>query len=381
MEAIRWANMNQLIKAYFFIPSGFKNFIENGFEGWLSLFFLYLVFSLLLAREASHSLMSGIFIFTQLIAILIILSILSISSALAVGAREPLIKGFRLTALCLPPIAFILYLMAKQSVLVFCGAYPIILFIYGSAMLGPKHRIVNAASGAITIALAIVLSYLFAVTSDIWFDQKFVLDGIRAELTEMPSYDRNEARIYKFLILLTPDLGYIPQSDEIADSLKMDRARVQNTLVKLDEKGSIVLGADREIRYAYPWAMYDQGFEVFIENHPGGGTGRPVFAASALHALASAAIFKDTKIRVISHLRDTGERLFIELINQQISQTNHPEAQIYKSDIFSEMEFYSSPSGAKSSYRGRFDSTRLLSLDRALIVAGDQMRQNTAGLF
>ncbi len=195
MEDIRWADMNQLIKAYFFIPSGFRNFIENGFEGWLSLFFLYLIFSLILAREAAHSLMAGVFIFTQPIAILIILSILSTACALIVGAKEPLIKGFRLAALCLPPIAVILYLIAKKSVLVFCGAYPILLFIYGSAFLGSKHKIINAVSGAVTVALAMVLSYFFAVTSDKWFGQEFVFDGIRAELSERPSYDRNEALI------------------------------------------------------------------------------------------------------------------------------------------------------------------------------------------
>jgi hypothetical protein len=373
--------MNQLLKAYFFIPSGFRNFIENGFEGWGTLFFLYLLFALIFTRETAPDFKIGIYIFLQPLVILLLLAMLSTISALIMGAKEPLIKGIRLTALCLPPIGLTFYFIAERSPLVFFAVYPILLFIYGSAFLGPKIKILNAFAGTITIALVLTLSYIFGVISDDWFGQQLIFDGYKIELTQSMSFGRNETKIYKYLLYSTPKLGHIPQADEIADSLKINPAAVQNALIKLDEKGCIVLGADKEIHYAYPWSTYNQGYKIFVEKTPEADSARPVYAASALHSLAVAALFPDARIRILAHLRDTGDGLIIELQNQQIDLVNRPQVQIYKSNVVSEIEFYSSPSGAKLNYPGRFDSTRLLSLDRAVEVANELMRTNSAGMF
>ncbi len=373
--------MNQLLKAYFFIPSGFKNFIENGFEGWGTLFFLYFLFALIFTRETAPDFKIGTFIFLQPLMILLLLAMLSTTAALILGAKEPLIKGIRLTALCLPPIGLTFYFIAEKSPLVFFAAYPILLFIYGSAFLGPKMKILNIAAGTITISLVLSLSYLFGVTSDNWFGQRLAFNGYKVELSLATTFDRNEYKIYKFLVLSTPDLGHIPQAEEIADSLRIRLPAVREALVKLDRKGCIVYSADGEIRYAYPWSAYNQGYRVFVEKTPDADSGRAVYAASALHSLAVAALFPNARIKILTHVRDTGEGLIIELDNQQIDLINRPQVQVYKSNVVSEIEFYSSPSGAKFSYPGRFDSTRLLSLDRAIAVANDLMRSNSAGVF
>ncbi len=373
--------MNQAIKAYFFIPSGFRNYIENGFEGWGSFFFLYLAFGALFSYEAATNLKSGIYIFLITFALLFVLAILSTAGAFVLGAKEPLIRAMRLTGLCLPLIGLTIYFIARKSLLSYFGIYPIIIFIYGSAFLKPDKKILNALVGMVTIALTLGLTFLFSMTSDKWFGQQLAFDGYKAELTAIPIFKGNEAKVYRHLLLETPRLGHIPQADEIADSLKIDRARVQNALLKLDDMGCIVLGADREIRYAYPWALYYQGYKVLIDDNKGNPLSEPIYAASALHALSVAALFKDSKITIFSHLSDNGDAIFIKLSKGQIDTTNHPEAQVYKSDIFSEIEFYSSPASAKASYRGRFESTRLLSLDRAVMVASDMIRDKTQGLF
>jgi hypothetical protein len=373
--------MNQLIKAYFFIPSGFRKFIENGFEGWGILFFLYFLFALIFTRETAPDFKIGVFIFLQPLAILFLMAVLSTIAALIVGAKEPLIKGIRLTALCLPPISLTFYFMAIESPLVFFAVYPILLFIYGSAFLGPRLKILNITAGIITIGLALSLSYLFGITADNWFGQRLTFDGYKVELSRATTFDRNEYRIYRFLVLSPPDLGHIPQAEEIADSLKIKLTAVREALVKLDGKGCIVYSADGEIRYAYPWSAYNQGFKVIVEKTPDADSGQAVYAASALHSLAVAALFPNARIKILTHIRDTGDGLIIEINDQQIDLVNRPQVQVYKSNVISEIEFYSSPSGAKSSYRGRFDSTRLLSLDRAIAVANELMRNNSAGVF
>jgi hypothetical protein len=325
--------MNQLLKAYILIPSGFKKFIENGFEGWGTLFFLYLLFALLFARQTAPDVKIGTYIFLQPLMILVLLAILTTITALIVGAKEPLIKAIRLTALCLPPIGLTFYFLAEKSPLVYFAAYPILLFIYGSAFLGPHNKIINMVSGIITIALSLVLAYIFAVTSDRWFNQDLTFSGYKMELTRAALLNRQEAKIYKFLILSTPRLGHIPQVNEIADSLKINSTRIQASLVILDEKGCIILGADGEIRYAYPWSRYDHGYEIFIGNSEGSYLESPVYAASALHALAVGALFPDCRIKILTRVRDTGESLMIELYKNQVSLVNRPQVQVYKSNV------------------------------------------------
>ncbi|HBC47793.1 MAG TPA: hypothetical protein DEO84_04065 [candidate division Zixibacteria bacterium] len=373
--------MFKAIKAYFFIPSGMRNYIEHGFEGWGLFYFIYVGFCALLIYEASASVKVGIYRGLQSLAFLFLFVILSTICAFILGAKEPAIKAMRLVGLCLPTIVLTILFMARKSPLTFLGIYPIMLFVYGSAFLGLNRKILGVLAGMITITLVIGLTYLFSDSSDKWFGQELTIDGYKAELTKAPIFNRDESKIYRYLLYSSPKLGHIPQADELADSLRLDPVKIQNALLKLDEKGCIVLGADREIRYAYPWAMYDQGYEILIEKEDGSESTRPVFAASAFHALSAATLFGNKKIRILGRINDTGEMLVIEIDKGQIGSTNHPEAQIYKSDIFSEMEFYSSPAGAKSSYRGRYDSTRLLSLDRAVVVAGDYMKGIARGIL
>jgi hypothetical protein len=373
--------MNQAIKAYFFIPSGFRNYIDKGFEGWGSFYFLYFIFIALLTYETAHGFKFGAYILLQPLVFLVLLSIFSTAAAFSAGAKEPLIKALRLTGLCLPPIGLTVFFIARKSLLTLIAIYPALIFIYGAAFLNPDKKLISSLLGLLSLSLAVVIFYFFAVSSVKWFGQELAFDGFRASLTRSRAFTKNEETIYRFLLFSTPGLGHLPQADEIADSLKMNRAKVQDALIKLDEKGCILLGTDREIRYAYPWALYDHGYKVFVENMPDDFHAKPVYAASALHALSTSAIFKDSKIRIQSKLSDTGGIILIELLAGQINSTNHPEAQVYKSDIVSEMEFYSSPSGAKSNYRGRYDSTRLLSLDRAVSVAGEIMHERAPGIL
>jgi hypothetical protein len=372
--------MYRMIKAYFFIPSGMKSYIEHGFEGWGIFYFIYFGFCGLLSYEAGTSLQIGLYLFLQTLALLALLVIFSSGYAFIMGAKEPLIKALRLVGLCLPPIGLIIFFLTRKSLLVFFAFYPILLFIYGSAFVG-RRRLLNAAVGMITIAVIAAGGYSFARVSDRWFGLDLAFDGYKAELSRAQIFGKDESKIYRYLLFSTPDLGHIPQADEIADSLRLDGARVQDALLKLDEKGCIVLGADREIRYAYPWAMYDQGYEVLIQKTGGTATGHSVYAASALHALSAANLFRDCTVRILGRLSDTGEMLVIEIKQGQIGSTNHPEAQIYKSEIQSQMEFYSSPAGAKASYRGRYDSTRLLSLDRAIVVAYEDLQKIAPGII
>jgi hypothetical protein len=373
--------MNPAVKAHFLIPSGFREFLDKGFDGWQFVFLFYTILSGIIAFESTSSWKIGIYIFLQPVFSMLILCILSTVAALILGAKEPLIKGLRLTGLCLPSLGLTFIFLSDKSPLVYIAAYSVILFIYGSAFVGSKSKILNAVIGIVVIGSAGLVSYIQATTIDKWFDQELTFDGYKAQLSTIPAFNKNEMKVYSFLLKSTPQLGHIPQVDEMSDSLSIKKDIIRNTLMSLDEKGAIVVGADFEIRYAYPWAAYDNGYRVTIQQAPGAAIWQPVYAASALHALAAISLFKNAHIWIRSQLYDTGEPLTIEIQNGQIIRSNHPEVQIYKSDIISEIEFYSSPSGAKSNYRGRFDATHLLNLERGIIVADEMIRNKAAGLL
>jgi hypothetical protein len=372
--------MNQAIKAYFFIPSGFRNFIEYAFDGWRFIFFLYGIFSAVLAFEAASTIKEGVYIFLLPIVLLIVMSLLSSICALILGAREPVIKAMRLVAICLPPIALTVFFIARNSLLVYFAIYPIALFVFGSAFLTFNHKFLNALVGLFTIAAVIVLTYFHATFSDKWLGQELSFDGYKVNLRERPILEKSELKVYSFLLIQTPALGHLPQLDEIVDSLNIKRGTVWASLLDLDEKERIVRGADGEIRYAYPWAMYDQGYRIYIRK-PDGKFSGPLYAANSIYALGISTLFKNVYVRVSGRIKDTGEKLEISLLNGKIESSNYPEVQVYKSEILSENEFYSSPAGAKASYRGRYDATRLLNLERAAEVSSEIMQQTISGVF
>jgi hypothetical protein len=372
--------MNQAIKSYFFVPTAFRNFIEYAFDGWRFIFFLYGVFSAVLAYEAASTIKEGVYIFLLPIVLLIVMSLLTGISALILGAREPVIKAMRLVGICLPPISLTIFFVARNSLLVYFVIYPIILYIFGSAFLTFNHRFLNSVVGLITIAAAIVLTYFHATFSDKWLGQELSFDGYKIHLRERPILEKNELKVYTFLIKQTPILGHLPQMDEIADTLHIKKGTVWSSLMALDEKERVVMGADNEIRYAFPWAMYDQGYRLFVY-FPDGRYVGPLFAANAIYALGVSSLFIGSPIKVMGRVKDTGQKLEISLLDGKIESCNYPEVQIYKSDILSENEFYSSPSGAKASYQGRYDATRLLNLERAAEVASEMMRKSMAGVF
>jgi hypothetical protein len=373
--------MNQAVKAYFFIPSGFKNFIERGFDGWQFIFFIYVAFDGIMAYEQSTSIKGGVYLFIQPFFLLILLSVLAVASAFSMGAKEPIIKGLRLVGLCLPPIGLVFYFLTVQSLMAYFAIYPIALFIFGSAFLGPRGKLLNGIVGLGVISLALALFYLHVNTTGKWFGRELVIDGYKAVLNDIPDLSKNESQVYRFLLLSTPELGHIPQVDEISDSLKIKRAAVRYALMKLDEKGRVILGADSDIRYAFPWVAFDQGYAITLKKTHDGITTPPVYAASAMHALSIPTLFKGSEIRIISYIKDVNEPLVIEISNGHISGCSRPDVLVYKSDSFAETEFYSSISGAKAKYQGRFDSTRLLDLDRAIIVAGEILNKNASGIL
>jgi hypothetical protein len=370
--------MNEVIKAYLFIPSGFRNFIERGFAGWRFVFFLYVLFSAILALVSADSLREGIFIFLQPIFLLVILFLLSGLSAFIVGSDEPLVKGMRLVGLCLPPIGLTFYFLAEKSPLVVFAVYPALLFIFGSIFLSQNPRLINIIPGICVIGATGFLSHFNAVKTDKWFGRELTIVNYEVRLSKASLFSEIETGIYRFLLFATPRLGHIPQLEEITDSLGISRAAAVSALVSLDEKARIVIGADFEIRYAYPWASFDNGCDVLITERSG-SVPRRVYAASALHALATPMLTENHPVIIVGRLRDSGQKIEIEIRDGKINATNFPEAQIYKGDVFSEMDFYSSPSGAKSSYRGRFDSTKLLDLERAMIVAEELIKKKAAG--
>lgn len=372
--------MNEAIKAYMFIPSGFKNYIEEGFDGWRFIFFLYILFSAILAYVSGDSLKEGAFIFLQPTFLLVAFSLLSGLSAFIVGADEPIVKGMRLVGLCIPPISLTIYLLAEKSHLAIFGIYPALLFLVGSIFLSRKSRILNLIPAIFVVGLTGTFSYFHATEIDKWFGQELSISDFEINIAQTSMFSRSETKVYRFLLESPARLGHIPQIDEIADSLDISRVDVKSALLMLDHKGRIVLVGDNEIRYAYPWASFDNGHDILIkwsEDSP------PVkaYAASAIHALSIPVIVKEGRVRILSRLRDTGQLIDIDIIGGKIDTTNFPEAQVYKSDIFSEMEFYSSPAGAKASYRGRFDSTKLLNLDRAIIVAEEMLKKRTADIL
>jgi hypothetical protein len=372
--------MNEAIKAYMFIPSGFRNYIEEGFDGWRFVFFLYVLFGATLAFVSGSSLKEGLYIFLQPIFLLIAFSLFTIVSAIVVGADEPIVKSLRLVGLCLPPIGLTIFLLAEKSQLVIFGAYPALLYIVGFVFIGRQSRTLNVIPAVFAVALTLVSSYFHSTSTDKWFGQELTINDYRVQLSHASLFSRDESSIYRFLIISPPRLGYIPQVDEIADSLGITRTDVRNALMTLDSKGRIVLGADSEIRYAYPWATFDNGYTVVVKWKDNSSVVR-IHAASALHALSSPLIIRNAEITVLGRLRDTGQMIKIDICDGKIDTTNFPEAQIYKGENFSEMEFYSSPAGAKTSYRGRFDSTRLLDLGRAMVVAEEMVRKRTAGVL
>ncbi|OGC89548.1 MAG: hypothetical protein A2W25_14375 [candidate division Zixibacteria bacterium RBG_16_53_22] len=372
--------MNEAIKAYMFIPSGFRNYIQEGFDGWRFVFFLYVVFSGILAIVSGDSIKEGIYIFLQPIFLLIVLSILAAISAIVVGADEPIIKGMRLVGLCLPPIGLMIYLLAEKSQLAAFGIYPALLFIVGSMFLSRSSRILNILPAVLVVGLTAALSYIHSTETDEWFGQELTFSNYAVRISKASAFSEIESRVYRFLLTAPPNHGYIPQVDEIADSLGIRRVDVRNALMALDSKGRIVLGADSEIRYAYPWASFDNGHDVLIQRTANSRTIR-IHAASALHALSIPLIIDGARMRILSRLHDTGQIIEIDIHDGKIDTTNFPEAQVYKSDIISEMEFYSSPAGAKASYRGRFDSTKLLDLERAMIVAEEMVRKKADGVL
>jgi hypothetical protein len=79
-------------------------------------------------------------------------------------------------------------------------------------------------------------------------------------------------------------------------------------------------------------------------------------------------------------LKDTGDSLYIELFQGEIVDTNHPEALVYSSNRFSQVNFYSSPSGAKAAHTGRFEATHLLRLDQAAIAGAEFFRKKMASI-
>jgi len=302
-----------------------------------------------------------------------------VANAFGAGAHEPIIKGMRLVGLCLPPIGLTMFFAAEKSPLVYFAVYPAALYIVGSAFLGPRGRLINSVMGAAVMALTIALVYFQAGTTGNWLGHQLIIEGHEVRLAEIPAFTDDESRILRFLITDTPELGYIPQGNEIADSLSLGRVNMLKALMSLESRGRIVLGADSEIRYAFPWAAFDDGYLVVIENP--GVSPESAFAASALDALSATFLFDGARVNVYGRLRDTGERIMLELRNGRIDTTNYPEALVYKSEALSEIGFYSSPTGAKGSYRGRFDATRLLDLDRAISVADELLRKRTCGLF
>jgi len=372
--------MNEAVKAYMFIPSGFRNYIEEGFDGWRFVFFLYVIFSAILAIVSCDNIKEGIYIFLQPIFLLIVLSLLATINAIIVGADEPIIKGMRLVGLCLPPIGLMIYLLAEKSHLASFGIYAALIYVVGSVFLSRKLRILNILPAILVVGLTGALSYFHATETDKWFGQELTISNFKVQIAKVSAFSEVESRVYRFLLMAPPHLGYIPQVDEIADSLGIRRVDIRNALMTLDSKGLILLGADSEIRYAYPWASFDNGHDVLIQWTENSRTIR-VHTASALHALSVPLIIKGVKMRILSRLRDTGQIIEIDIYGGNIDTTNFPEAQVYKSDIFSEMDFYSSPAGAKASYRGRFDSTRLLNLERAMIVAEEMVKKKADGIL
>jgi predicted DNA-binding transcriptional regulator len=372
--------MNEAIKAYMFIPSGFRNYLEEGFDGWRFVFFLYIIFSAILAYVSGDSPKEIAFIFLQPIFLLIVFSIFSTLNAFIVGADEPIVKGLRMVALCLPPIGLSIYLFAEKSHLSIFVVYPALLFIIGSIFLSRANRILNLIPAIFALALTGGLTYLHATTIDKWFGHELTLANYQVSIIRSSDFTENETRVYRFLLESPARLGYIPQIDEIADSLGIDRMNVRSSLLMLDHKGRIVMVGDNEIRYAYPWASFNNGYDITIKRSENSPSVR-AYAASAMHALSIPLIVKEGSIGILSHLRDTGQLIEISIIDGKIDTANFPEAQVYRSDTFSEMDFYSSPAGAKASYRGRFDSSRLLNLDRAIIVAEEMLRKRTAGIL
>ncbi len=156
---------------------------------------------------------------------------------------------------------------------------------------------------------------------------------------------------------------------------------MEKALVELDGKGRLVLAADGEIRYAFPWAAYDHGISLSVRKTPSDPVLGPIYAASAIHALSAATIFKGGFVRIVAPVRDTAEPLVLEITNGKVSGCSCPGALVYMSDLFSEVEFYSTTAGAKAKYRGRFDATRLLDIERAIQVAGEMLEKRTAGVL
>ncbi len=202
--------MNQAVKAYFFIPSGMKNYIERGFDGWRFVFFIYTAFAAILAIQTAGTFKTGILIFLQPMFLLLLLSIISVAGAFAMGAKEPLVKGMRLVALCLPPAGLTLFFLAEKSPMVYFVVYPVALYVFGSIFMGPKGRLINGAMGLSMAALTLVFLYLIAITTAGWFDRKVVIDGYKISIEEIPAFSGDQLKVYRFISFIPGNWAYSP---------------------------------------------------------------------------------------------------------------------------------------------------------------------------
>ncbi len=369
MADTRWREdfMNQTIKAYFFSRDGFEKYLEKGFPGWPFVFFVYIFFIAALVFVTAGSFEIGLFTFIQPLIFLFLIIVLTALGAVILGAEEPIIRGLRLVAVCLPPTGLAWFFLAMKSVLVLFMIYPAILFIYGSAFIGSRDKALNIFVGFLIISLTIGLTFFESKLTARIFDHDLVVNELRLELRPIKNYDDDEISILSLLVIGTPKLGMIPQAVDLAGMASVSEDSVRKVLYQLDLKGDIIITSEGEIRFAYPWADFDNGYQVFLEFGPGSVSG-PLWVSDALHGLGISALFAGSKTRINSTLKDTGDSLFIEVADGQIVNSDHPEAVVYQGASYSDVDFYSSPSGAKTSHPGRFDATRLLRLDRALII-------------
>lgn len=178
-------------------------------------------------------------------------------------------------------------------------------------------------------------------------------------------YSKNESKVLGLLVEDTPVLGKVPQPQYILSRTKLNGDDIAECIRSLEEKGDLALDESGGIISAYPWTD-SRDFAVYLIVNQDSVIG-PLGVAGAFYAMSVAPLL-DVDTRIETTLKDTGEKLVIEIGNNEIIYVSKITAVVYRTEDYENSVFYSSPDAVAAEYAGHYEINRVIRLDRALII-------------
>jgi len=218
--------------------------------------------------------------------------------------------------------------------------------------------------GIIWIAILLVAVLLVNQTILPRTGYKLRIDSGRLKFGAFQYYSKNEAKVLNVLVNDTPVLGRIPQQQYILSRTKLSGSDIAECIRSLEEKGDLALNESGKIISAYPWDDSREPAVYLIVNQD--SVIGPLGTAGAFYAMSVASLL-DLDTRIEATLKDTGERLVIEIGNNEIIYVSRITAVVYRTEDYGNSAFYSSPDAVAAEYAGHYEINRVIRLDRALI--------------